>query len=213
MRPFLPIALLTLLSFSALAQQDPEHAVAKSQGHSGSFTKGTKILSFGFGFPNLYRISYETAAGYTHIKNTGFGPLYAKFEWALIDNLGVAPSFSYGTFHHSYYGWAYYPGGAEKVMYSDDVNVTSFGLSVNYHFADLLPNPRLDFYLGAGAAFNLLRYRYGNIPPYKEPELKTQLRPIGRAGLRFQFDPALSLFTEVGYDGYSVMQLGLGVRF
>ncbi len=213
MKALLSSLLLIACFQAARAQTPPEHAATVRKGYSASFSKGSKIISFGMGFPNLYRISYKEPEGYTHIKTTGFGPLYAKFEIAIADNIGLNPSFGYGTFHYSYFGLAYHPGYTEQVIYYDDVNTLSLALTANFHLKSLITNPKLDVYFGGGFAMNYLKYRYGNIPPYKEPETKTKFVPAARVGVRYYFDPILGAFAEAGYDGLSVLQLGLSVRF
>ncbi len=195
------------------AAKDDEQPTKPRKQLTNSFDHKTRIFSFALGFPNLYRVDYEEPAGYTHIKTTGFGPIYAKFEIAATDAIGIVPAFGYSTFHYSYYGWAYFPGYQQQVIYYDDVNTLHLSLSANYHFNQWITNPHIDLYAGVGIAMNYLRYRYGNIPPYREPESKTQFRPLGRVGLRYYFDATFGVFAEAGYDGFSVGQLGISVRF
>lgn len=177
------------------------------------FNGNTKIISFSMGFPNLYRTGYDEPAGYTHLKTTGFGPLFAKLEIGAWDAIGIVPSFGYSTFHYSYYGWAYFGGYKQQVVYYDDVNTINLSLAANYHFKKWITQPRLDVYAGGGLCMNYLRYRYGNIPPYKEPNAKTVFYPIGHLGARYYIDPIFGLSAEGGYDGLSILQLGFSVRF
>jgi hypothetical protein len=203
MRPFLTLILFIGFTVAGYAQEQSE----AGQGTvSSSFSTNTKIISFGIGFPNLYRTGYNEPSGYTHIKTTGFGPFYAKLEFAAFKNVGLVTSFSYSTFHYSYFGR---PG----IIYYDDVNTLSFSLSGNYHFSNWITNPRLDVYAGGGLAVDYQKYTYGNIPPYKSPEHKAHIYPLVRGGARYYLDNIFGLYGEAGYDGLSVIQLGFSVRF
>lgn len=167
----------------------------------------------GMGFPNIYRYSYDEPQGYTHIKTTGFLPVHLKLEKAITNKIGLVAGIAYSTFHYSYYGWAYFPGYKQQVIYYDDVNTLSWSFSANYHFDKLINNPRLDTYAGAGACINYLHYRYGNIPPYREATSKIQLLPQVRAGIRYYIDPSFSAYSELGFDGLSIWQLGVSLSF
>jgi hypothetical protein len=207
------LLLIFLFSFfTQLQAQTVEGTTAEydPKGFGSSFDSKTKIVSFSMGFPNLYRISYDEPAGYKHIKTTGFGPFYGKFEFAGFDHVGLCASFAYSTFHYSYYD---IPSHQRQVIYFDDVNTLSLTLSANYHFNKWITNPRLDVYAGAGMAANYLRYRYGNIPPYREAESKSEVHPLFRAGGRYYIDPIFGVFGEAGYDGLSIIQLGFSVKF
>jgi len=198
------ITVLVFLGFSltvAAQKNDSKNAVPGT-----SYSSGAKIISLGIGFPNLHRIRYETPAGYTHLKTTGFGPVYARFEYAAFDKVGLVASLSYSTFHYAYYGYS------PSVIHYDDANTATFSLSGNYHFTRWITNPHLDTYAGVGLSVDYQRQVFGNIPPYKSPETKAYLHPVLRAGARYYLDPGFGLFGEAGYDGLSVVQLGFSVR-
>lgn len=207
--------IVIILFFSSHTYLLAQEKVKKSITPSPSFHIKTKIISFGLGFPNLHRTSYDEPKGYTHLKTTGFGPFIAKFEYGISNQLGLVASYGYGTFHYSYYGLAYYPPPTppQQVIFSDDVNVMNVSISCNYHFSKWVTNPKLDVYAGGGIGLNYFQYRYGNIPPYKPKESKVSLVPVGRIGVRYYLDNTLGVFTECGYDGISVIQLGFSVRF
>ena len=200
MRAFLTTAII-LFSTSLSPAQD------KNTGVQGGAANNGKIISFGIGFPNLYRVSYDAPSGYTHLSTAGFGPVYAKFEFSAFDYVGLAASFGYSTFHYSYYDYS------PHVIHYDDVNTLQLSLSGNYHFHQWITNPRLDVYAGAGLAVDYQKYSYGNIPPYRSPEYKAHIYPLVRAGARYYLDHTFGLYGEAGYDGLSVVQLGFSVRF
>lgn len=203
-----PFFIFTLLLFSlrsaAQTEQKAEETGIKSK---PAFSINTKIVSFGIGFPNLYRMNYDEPSGFTHLKTSGFGPLYAKFEVGAFDHVGLVVSFGYSTFHYSYYGYS------PQVVHYDDVNTLSLGFSGNYHFTKWIKNPKLDLYAGAGVAVDYQKLVYGNIPPFKEPERKAHIYPVVRAGARYYLDRSFGVFAEGGYDGLSLAQLGFSVRF
>lgn len=213
------IFIITILLLSATIVVNAQEIAAVKRNNtstfSPSFTNKTKIISFGLGFPNLYRIKYDEPAGYTHLKTSGFGPFCAKLEFGAFDNLGLVTSFGYSTFHYSYYDFAYYPAPTppQEVIYYDDVNILNLSFSANYHFNKWIKVNRLDTYAGAGLGVDYFQYRYGNIPPYRERESKAAIFPVGRVGARYYFDKTLSLYGETGYDGISIIQLGFSVKF
>jgi hypothetical protein len=214
MKPAFLTLLLVLSVVVAGAQEVPVPVVGKTpQGFDKQFDSRTKLLSFGLGFPNLHRISYNEPKGYTHIKTSGFGPFYARFEFAAFQNLGLAASFAYSTFHYSYYGLSSFPSGPQQVIFYDDVNTLNISLSANYHFGKWITNPRLDAYAGLGLSASYLKSRYGNIPPYRSPETNAEIYPLVRAGARYYLNPIFSLYGEAGYDGLSIIQLGFSVKF
>jgi hypothetical protein len=214
MKPALITLLLIFSVHFAGAQEVPVNIEGKTlQGYDQPFNSRTKLISFGLGFPNLYRISYDEPQGYTHIKTSGFGPFYAKFEFAAMENLGLAASFAYSTFHYSYYGLASFPFGQQQIIYYDDVNTLNLSLSGNYHFGKWIKNPRLDAYAGFGLSASYLKSRYGNIPPYRAPDSRAEIFPLVRAGARYYFTPIFSLYGEAGFDGLSIIQLGFSVKF
>ena len=214
MKPFLITLSLLLSAYMCRAQSSPEvTTLERRKGFTNSFDENTRIISFGLGFPNLYRIRYDEPAGYTHIKTSGFGPMYAKFEFAAFRNVGLVSCFGYSTFHYSYFGVASHPTGPQQVIYYDDVNTLNLAISANYHFADWIDNPRQDLYAGLGVGVNYLKSRYGNIPPYRSPESRAELVPVIRAGGRYYLDPIFGLYGELEYDGLSILQLGFSVRF
>jgi hypothetical protein len=214
MKPALVTLLAILFFHVAEAQETPVIPEIKTlELYDTRFTSNTKLISFGLGFPNLYRIRYDEPAGYTHIKTSGFGPFYAKFEFAAMENIGLAASFAYSTFHYSYYGLASFPFGQQQIIYYDDVNTLNLSLSGNYHFGKWISNPRLDAYAGLGLSANYLKSRYGNIPPYRVPDSRAEIFPLVRAGARYYLTPIFSLYGEAGYDGLSIVQLGFSVKF
>jgi hypothetical protein len=209
MKPYLLFILSLWCLMPAKAQNTQgDTKTYNEQGFSSSFNSNSKIVSFGMGFPNLYRLNYQEPYGYTHIKTTGFGPFYAKFEFGAFDHVGLVASYAYSTFHYSYFG-----AGQQQVIHYDDVNAMSLSLSANYHFNKWITNPRLDVYAGAGVAANYVRTRYGNIPPFRERESQSEMFPVGRIGARYYIDPIFGLYGEAGFDGLSVIQLGFSVKF
>jgi len=203
MKPFLK-RLLVLIAALMPAAKTPGQTPLQQ---TSSFEPATKIISFGLGFPNLYRIRYDEPAGYHHLKTSGFGPLYARFEFAAFDHVGLLATFGYATFHYVYYG------NSPQVVHYDDVNTLNFSLAGSYHLNKWMTHPKLDLYAVAGLAADYQKYTYGNIPPYRSPETKAHMYPVLKVGGRYYLDRTFGLFGEAGYDGLSIAQLGFSVRF
>lgn len=202
-------SVLTLCLISAMVSSSFAQQAAETTGNAGglpAFSQRTRVLSLGLGFPHLYRIGYEVPAGYTHLKTTGFGPLYAKFELPATDHIGLVTSLGYGTFHYSYFGYS------PQVVHYDDVNTFALSLSANYHFSHWVRSPRADIYAGAGLSVDYQKYSYGNIPPYRPSENKAHIYPLFRVGARYYPGQNFGVFGEAGYDGLSIVQLGFCLK-
>lgn len=76
-----------------------------------------------------------------------------------------------------------------------------------YHFNQIIPYSKLDFYAGLGLGFNINQERY----PATIHQLSAFTLPF-RAGVRWLFSPRVSAYTEAGWDGLSAIKLGLSFK-
>lgn len=188
---------VTTLSHAQKSSAHDFYKQSYSSRNSGSFDKNTSLFTLGYGFPN-----YSIAGT---VFDNGFGPLYVKYEHAVLNEVGIG---AYAAFAGSHWKNAYYKNTA-----------TSFGLGVMgfYHFNKLIPLKQLDVYAGAGIGFALVHYKYDNNSPfpYNHSGSETDFNPEGifKAGARWYFTPGFSVFAEGGYDGMSDVNLGVSFRF
>lgn len=192
------IFLTTTLAILALSAFDAHaggfYSTSYKSRNSGSFSKNTNLLSFGIGFPNHINASYNNFGG--------FGPIYAKYEHGIMDEISVGAYVAAG-FGNYRQGW----GTAYKV------NV--FGLSIGalgyYHFNKLIPVKQLDAYAGAG--FGVRSLAYSTDSGFTTPD--NTFKPIGivKVGARWYFSNSFSVYAESGYDRMSSFNTGVTLRF
>lgn len=179
-----------------------------------AFSDGISVVSFGYGIPNLNKAILKTFESYGNYKTSGFGPLHAKYEYALTDMFGLGLSASYASWGAT---WVQnYPVYNNTTMSYDNRNYeesfkgTSLALSLRYnvHFAT---GKKIDPYYGVGVGYKFNTYKYFSAyPDYVKPSTGAYF-PVSfetTIGLRYLFSPDLGFYTEVGLSK-SLIQAGL----
>jgi len=166
--------------------------------NSGSFSRNTGILSFGYGFPN------ESGTGYDYWINgnrADFGPAYVKYEHGIIDEIGIG----------GYAGFA-----ASRYRYSKNNvdHATAFGMGAlgYYHFNKLIPVRQLDVYAGVGIGFRARSFTETR-NKVKTNGTDFDVLPVAKAGARWYFTQLFGVYAEVGYDQMSDVNIGINLRF
>jgi len=179
--------LACVCSFSAFAQES-----------SGAFSKGTSVINLGVGFGDLY-----WGGGYS--SNFPVNPTLS-FDHAITDKLGIGNIGVGGIVSYA------------SSKYSDGVNTYKssgilVGIRGTYHF--ILRSDKIDPYAGVmiGYVFTnntLPAYSYS---PYGFSAKSSGVVPGFFAGIHYYFQPAFGVYGEVGYDGFSIVNLGVAFRF
>ncbi len=162
--------------------------------NSGSFEKGTSILSLSYGFD--YQHGFKDKF---YVANSHLGPFQAQIEQGVLEELGVAfrmgVAFSEGK-HMTY-----------------QFNTTSFtlGLHAIYHFNRFIPLESLDVYVGAGVGgrYNVLAFERNEMTGVEE----FKVNPVAFLGVRYYITPNFGIYAQGGYDGFSTIQAGVSFRF
>ena len=161
----------------------------------GSYDKSTALLTFSYGFPNVPARNFLFVGG----SRSGFGPVYVKFEKAIMDEVGIGIQ---GAMSAGKYTW----GTLEEKM-----GAIHFGVLGYYHFNKLIPVKSLDVYAGVGLAFINVARKY-NDPLYTNTT-DSDVYAAGKIGARYYFGENFAVYAEGGYDLMSEINLGISLRF
>lgn len=184
-------AALSLLAAGAQAQDAKAfYNSSYKTRNSGSFSLNHRLFSVSYGFPT----SLNDGFGYGRI---GFGPVMARFEAPVRDEVGIA-------------GLAQIGGRSSGGYWNDKSFAFGFGGMGFYHFNKLIPVRDLDVYAGVGIAVNFTHVtREGS---HREDDNYVDPMPIGAVGARYYFSPNFAGFAEAGFTGMSSLNLGLTWR-
>lgn len=201
---FLPCA--AILAIAAFATPSTSNAQA--------FQEGSNQIAVGYGFVTVLGSISDSFDDYTDTQYKGTGPLYAKFEHALSDKVGMGLSFAYAGNEWSYkYDDVDVNGNA--VQYTETSKRTTYSIlaRMNFHFGN---SDKFDPYAGFGLGYRSANWTYDSTDPNGTSgvELKT-LMPLGMEitiGSRYYFTENIGVYAEVG-AAKSVMQAGLVAKF
>jgi len=175
--------------------------------------KSVASLGYGFGtFIGAIANTFEQEEGYSF---STFGPMYAKYEYGISDNMGVGLNLAYVqyTFQFRYVGD--YDSFGNPIKYTEEDKFSSFSglLRINWHFGD---NDKLDPYYGIGVGYRTGTWTTtSNDPDGTFSESYETLFPFGfetTFGVRFLFSDNFGAYLEAG-AAKSVIQVGLCGKF
>lgn len=165
--------------------------------NSGSFHKGDHVLAFGLGFPNQAARGFSTYGKY----RMGFGPIYAKYEYGIMDEISIGARLSYATGSYKY----------ENVKAHN--NAFSMSFMGYYHFNKLIPVKQLDVYAGVGLGFRHRNYERIQNRLYVTDHNQFTVMPVALVGAKWYFTNSFGVYAESGWDGMSQFNLGVALRF
>lgn len=177
-----------------------------------AFEQSNSIISVGYGFPNVFKSVYSIYDLFGGYSSSGFGPINAKYEYAVTDNIGVGVIASYLSYKVR---WDYDDGSG--TVYEEGYKGSLFAILVraNYHFAT---GDKLDPYVGVGAGYINYGFDYYNTDPsYAGGDLSVSYgAPLAygaSVGARYYFTDNIGAYAELGWDALSLMQIGLSMKF
>ena len=185
-----------LIIFLSASSQD-EHA----------FQKGTNMVNLGVGLGNVY-----WGAGY----GTNGLPfsLSASYEHGITDKLGIG---YIGVGAELGYASSKYSIDGTEAWKSTGILIAG---RASYHFA--IPNDigkKLDPYAGVLIGYVITNYSYdygygGGTLGYGSPTGKAGGIAVGAfAGAHYLFSPHFGVFGELGYTSFSILSLGIALKF
>lgn len=164
--------------------------------NSGSFSRSASLLTFSYGFPN------ESVHGYSHKGHNrfGFGPVYAKYEHGIIDEIGIGGQLALAGVRYDY-----------NNDQTERVKTFHFAILGYYHFNKLIPVKQLDVYAGLGPAFRSRSVTYTDDAYDNYSGTDTALAV--KVGARYYVKNNFAFYGEGGFDLMSDINLGVTFRF
>ena len=185
-----------LLYGGAIAQQGKAfyNTPYKSR-NSGSFSKTANLLTFSYGFPN------ESIKGHPHkgSNRIGFGPVYAKYEHGIIDEIGIGGQLALAGLRYDY-----------NNDQTERVRTFHFAVLGYYHFNKLIPVKQLDVYAGTGPAFRSRSVTYSD--DFYDNYSTTDVTLAFKVGARYYVKNNFAFYGEGGFDHMSDINLGVTFR-
>lgn len=181
---------------AAIAQQGKAfYNVPYKTRNSGSFSKTASLLTLSYGFPN------ESVSGYSHKGSNrfGFGPVYAKYEHGIIDEVGIGGQLALAGVRYDY-----------NNNQTERVKTFHFAVLGYYHFNKLIPVKELDVYAGTGLAFRSRSVTYSDdvYDNYSGSDVDLTVK----VGARYYVKDNFAFYGEGGFDGMSDINLGVTFR-
>lgn len=191
------MTIVFVTSAAAFAQNSKDfYNTPYNSRNSGSFGRNTGLLTFSYGFPNI-PISGKSFVGNSKI---GFGPAYAKFEYGVMDEVGIGAQMAFSGGRYEY--------GADQ---HERIHAFHFAVLGYYHFNKLIPVANLDVYAGTGIGIRNRSVTYTDNNYSDDTDVNVSV--VMRAGVRYYVKPTLALSAEAGYDDMSDINLGITFRF
>lgn len=176
-----------------------------------AFEQGKSQISLGYGFLSTTQAFIKTQVNsvdilgdplYLNPDFLALGPIYAKFEYGVSENIGFGVNIAYAD---------------AGINYTNDLGEsasfkwwnTSINARVNRHFGS---NNKFDPYIGLG-----MGYKFGKWTSEGDDNAEDDLNaliPLGfetTFGARYMFTPNIGLFSEVGI-AKGIFQAGLNIK-
>ena len=181
-----------------------------------SFEQGTMVTTLGYGFPSFGKAWLNTVdeTTYGNYNATGFGPLHFRFEYGVLDKLGVGLNVNFNTFGHEF-DYETYDNNFDPITYtySEKITAVNFIVHVKGHW---VTNDKLDLYSGIGFGYSIWNYTSDSNDPYYNFDSFSSPIVVGiditGIGLRYYFTDNIGAYAEVGY-AKSIMQVGVAAKF
>jgi hypothetical protein len=174
------------------------------------FSRGTNMMSLGYGFPNLQKSVLMLLENQQNFRATGTGPVHFRYESGLSNTWSLGASINV-----SLYGAEWLDSGFKARL-----NVTTYSVlfRINNYF---LNEENVQVYGGLGAGYRARSAIYNNSKPgaIKSEDVNTLMSkvtlPIGfeaTIGLRGRFASGFGGYIELGL-AKSIIQSGLYFSF
>jgi opacity protein-like surface antigen len=203
---------------SALSLDEPLELSSVDRRSRNCFKEGTMVASLGYGVPNLGRTLFKlTEQLYPESTVGGYGPIFAKFEYAVSNKIGLGAVIRIhgASLEYPVSGSAYDEDGnySGDTTYTYTEKISSFAamFRFNYHFAT---GKKIDPYVGLGLGYGSTKWTFeSGDPDGIEPVFKSPI-PLGSEftiGMRYFFSDAIGAYAEVGLSK-SIANFGLAIK-
>lgn len=195
-------------------------SVIPTKSNGQAFEEGKHYVSLGYGYQAVgVRTIFKTFDSYAGFSVKGFGPVLAKYEYGVSDNVGIGVSLGYNTTDISWNREGEElnneTGEYEKRTYKTGYKHSKLTAvaRVNFHLAK---HETIDPYIGLGFGFKSNQFNLStNDPEFSETSLDFRGIPIAMSasfGCRFYFTENIGAFIELGM-GHGFAQGGLQMKF
>lgn len=178
--------------------------------HAQTHNEGAMIVDVYYGSPNITSVLLKhfmkKASNVEYLRYKNFGPIGAKFEYMVTDEIGVGIDFNYSNRFISYTDIAIDSNQVYDTSYVSFTGPKFRGMGrLNYHFYDSYD---FDAYFSVGVGYNFLN------PLLEGSEFKNFLALAFRLNLggRYYFKENIGLNLELGLGGGGVIQGGISYR-
>jgi outer membrane protein W len=179
-----------------------------------AFEINKSYVSLGYGFGNFTQSFVKAAVSNTDTKFSSLGPLFAKYEYAISENVGIGLNTSYMNANASATS-TYTDVNSNIVSYKQNVKFSTWSAlgRLNFHFGK---QEKVDPYFGFGAGYRSAEWTYTSSDPNapKNEKLKN-ISHFGfetTLGCRFLVANNFGFYTEVGL-AKALFQIGLTGKF
>lgn len=186
-----------------------------NESRAQAFDEETNLISVGYGFVTTLG-SINDSFGDKDTDYSELGPIYAKFEHAVSDHLGIGLNLAYTTNEWAYrYGSDTNGDGVNDNQYDATNKRVAYSALVrlNWHFGD---NDKFDPYAGFGLGYRNSTWSYSTTDPSGSDSGVAFKNPIALGmeftiGARYLFAEHFGAYLEVG-AAKSIVQVGLTVK-
>lgn len=186
---------LTVCGFAMAQQGKAFYNTPYKSRNSGSYSRAASLLTFSYGFPNK-SVQGHAHKGYNRI---GFGPVYAKYEHGIMDEVGIGGQLALAGVRYDY-----------NNDQTERVRTFHFAFLGYYHFNKLIPVKQLDVYAGSGLAFRSRNVTYSD--DFYDNYSDTDVTLAFKVGARYYIKNNFAFYGEGGYDHMSDINLGITFR-
>lgn len=175
-----------------------------AQDGTRAFEKNTSIISVGLGIGNVWKSFLEDFTSYpdNSYKVSNNGTFTLIYEYGVSNKISAGVALGYSQVEGNF------NGAGTGFTFSEKLTNFSAIARANYHFGKF---QKFDPYIGGGIGY--FHFDYSN----DRPEIIDSKSPgafgySAQLGLRYYVHPRFAAFTEVGYVGGSLVQLGLTLK-
>ncbi|MFC1729692.1 outer membrane beta-barrel protein [candidate division KSB1 bacterium] len=178
-----------------------------------SFKEGKSFIQAGYGVGNFMSSIFQAYQDIDEdMTSVWTGPLFAKFEYALTDKIGMGVNIAYAGATVSYEDAGHLNSNGDVYKETITWSNISFLIRMNLHFGK---NKLVDPYWGFGLGYRTGSTKYeNNDNTYNSKEISS-LFPLGletTLGIRVMFAQHIGMYIEAGI-AKAVLQGGLTVSF
>ncbi|HNP49816.1 MAG TPA: hypothetical protein PKL85_13320 [Bacteroidia bacterium] len=179
-----------------------------------AFEDGNNNVSIGYGFVTFAGALFNTYEDQNNYNFSITGPIFAKYEHAVSDHIGVGLNFAYAKWKLSY-NYESYDANNNAVTYTESDSYSTYSIlgRFNLHFGNL---DKFDPFWGVGVGYRSGTWKYESNDPYGINDLNiSNPIPLGfetTIGARYYFTDNIGVYAETGI-AKAVIQAGLNFKF